>query len=275
MSLEGAPGRLYDGLKDAKMTVAVTAGNLLVSSLAPPEFSVEANYRLGEQAARAIPSAFVTPPVSGMSPEVALLGVEVLPITVSFELARRTVNKLELSKWGLLGTALLAQTLSSAADAGVERIGFLDKEQLARPDNGSSGVLSGFVAKAWLDRSADARDRGEIGKSRKYLGGLGGFGLLMTAGAYFTDNIDGNLSVIAHGAGIGAGALAHLGSRLLKRRKAKREANQANGVNEGGKQVTIKEINARQQLRLEAVRRDLAVLASISANFDAELRRYG
>ena len=226
MSLEGVPGRLYDGLKDAKMTAAVTAGNLVVSLLAPPEFSVEANYDLGKQAARAIPSAFVTPPVSGVSPEVALLGVEVAPITVSFELARRTAKKLELSKWGLLGTAMLAQTLSSAADAGVERTGFLDKEQLARPDNGSSGVFGSFVTKACLDRAADAKDRGEIGKSRMWLGGLGGFSLLMTAGAYFTDNLDGKLSAMAHTAGIAAGALAHLAGRLLKGRKAKREANQ-------------------------------------------------
>jgi hypothetical protein len=189
------------------------------------EMMVFANEPIPEQLAHALPSALPAPDVTGnFAVDVA---IQVASTFGAAETARRSTSATKL-----IGAAVTAQVLSCAADAGVDRTGWLLPREHGQPDVGFSAINAAWFSMFLLDRA----DRAQTPLRRNlWRAGMATFAGAMTLGCYFLMGPTGEkLDLSSHATGIGVGAAAYL---LGKRKEKRRELNQSQQIENQEEQV--------------------------------------
>jgi hypothetical protein len=205
-----------DALRDAKLSLAVSAGLLLANLVVPPEdMMVYANDPLRKQASLALQSALPTPEATGNA--TVDTAIQVTTAGLSLEFARRTTSPRRLGEM-----AVGAQLLSCAVDAGVERTGWLNPVERAQPDVGFSAISVAWFTNALLHRAEQAKT---LRERRLWQTGTAVFIGAMTVGTYAVDSLGGKLDLTSHASGVAVGTIAYLFDRRQKNQHAVGTAN--------------------------------------------------
>lgn len=188
--------RVFDYLKDAKLTVSTTLGFVAINVMYGDRLVVHSSDPLERQLEMAIPSAFGTPDATGVR-VLDFGGVTALTMA-TLEASRRTTPVREL-----VPIAVGAQVVSCGTDALVDQTGVVGDTM----DVGSSAIAVAWGTKFFLDHIASAED--ETSRRRWKLGAAA-FASTLTLGAYvFLGGDDGKLDLISHCSALAVGATAY------------------------------------------------------------------
>lgn len=197
--IRNAFNRLQDAVRDPYATVAVSLGLLIAEAGPRSAMVVRADDPLDKQAARALPSAWPTPEMTGVR---ALdTGLHMGMAGASLEIARRTTSRREL-----VTTALGAQALACGANAVAERSGWLSPAERGQEDVGFSSIFIAWLTKSRLDRLAQA----QTGREKLRHAGELAAGAAVILACSLVDGDSGKLDLVAHTAGAFAGWAAHM-----------------------------------------------------------------
>ena len=210
-ALKDAYEHTRDVIKEPYVTTSVALG-LLIAEFGPRSaMVVHANDPPLKQIGLALPSALPTPELTGS--QIVDTGLNIALTGASLEIARRTTSRREL-----LTSAVGAQALACAADAVVERSGWLSSTEKAQEDVGSSSIFIAWLTKYLLDKWAQAETARE---KLRYVGQMAaGVGVIATSA--LLDSKSGKLDVTAHVSGVFAGWVAYMRGDTRKKVKQAR-----------------------------------------------------